>query len=115
MTNAPHERVMFRATRANPPTLYDFLSNIERRRRLPPNATAEVQRRWAGLSMYDERSALEDVVRATPAVGSFIAEVRIAGAMQVTISQFGVNPHHFTVWGNPAELLAAVTSVARVR
>ena len=114
MTAAPDMRVLYRATRTNPPTVRDFLSNEARGRRIPPNATEEMCRRWDGLSMWNDRGRLRRVAQNTPGVGSFIAQLHIPTGSGITVEPFTDDPNHFTVRGDAVALLGMVRSVAPV-
>lgn len=47
-------------------------------------------------------------------MGSYIAEVQIPVLGPIYFEQTGADPHHFTLWGDPVDLLARVTAVVRV-
>ncbi len=60
-----------------------------------------------------DRGQARRKARAFPAIGAFIAEVEIPEDARVVIERTR-GAGHYTVWGNPSELLAHVISVVRI-
>jgi hypothetical protein len=105
--------VFYRVTRSNPPTLRDFQSNVEKRRR-PPDYDPDTLRLWAGISVFDDLERARDRARLLPAMGSFVATMRVPAAGSIHYEQTGTDRHHFTVWGDPAALLVTVERIEPV-
>lgn len=103
--------VVYRIVRHDPPTREDFL---------PPSLAGPVGERTravdprllTGISTFRTERQATAVARRYPALGSFIAEVRLpTGARsERTLRRRG----HFTVWGDPDELLDGVQRVTAV-
>ncbi len=117
MANLPaHDDVvtLYRIIRAERPVPRDFLSN-RAKGKTPRDPTPEVLRLWDGLSMYDSYEQARHTARTFPRLGRFIAMVRLSMGGTVRYEQTGASERgHFTVWGDPAELLSLVVSVAAV-
>jgi hypothetical protein len=110
MGNAP-ARVFYRIVRTDPPTLRDFRSN-EALGRKPKRPLSRFDRRcWRGVSHHETRELAEFAGGESPWLGAFIATVVIASDAPIEYEQT-YRPGHWTLWGDPADLLAAVVSVA---
>jgi hypothetical protein len=113
MQTTGETRTFFRITRANPPTVQDFLSNTARRRR-PPRYDPETLRLWTGISVFDTEDSAREQARDFPAIGQFIAAVQVAVGGAVHYEQTSSNRHHYTLWGDAGLLLAQVLAVVEV-
>jgi hypothetical protein len=84
----------------------DFRSDRDRGR---PHPDDEPSIEHAGLSVFDSaRFAVDVVVR----FSVFVAELAVPGGSQCSIAKTGP-PGHYTVWGDPDVLVAAVTKIFR--
>jgi hypothetical protein len=103
-------RSFFRIVSANPPTMDDFRSNEAKGRPLS-RPTAERQELWRGLSAYSTLARARVTAARYPVHGSFIAELLIEDDSPIAVKKtLGVE--HYTLWGEPADFLRAVVSVA---
>ncbi len=100
--------------RSNPPTLLDFTSNAALGRVLR-NPTPELLDRWAGLSAYDtQESARRQAHWAAGrgrSLGGFIAVLEVGSEIRTEQTFEAV---HYTIWGEPAALLACVVHIVAV-
>jgi len=114
----PMARAFYRIARTNPPTHRDFLSNQARQREPRPGSPDELRQVWDGLSVHETEAQSRRQAREFPRLGSYIAEMRIpdqpAGPIRWQRT-FSRNPGHYTLWGDPDELLAFVVSIVPVR
>lgn len=103
-------RAYFRIVKTAVPTLEDFLPAAVLGRRRPRNP--DLWRPWAeGISVYDDVDWARERVADLPKLGSFLAEVVLDESSRILVDQIGIDPHHFTMYGAPDELLTAVRSV----
>jgi hypothetical protein len=105
----------YRVVRRDPPHMQDFTSN--RDKGLPPRGP-EVDDRslWEGISVYDSRDRAErQALRYS--LGDYIAVLHVDDSERggVTFKKTLADLHHFTVWGEPAVLVARVQEVLPVR
>ena len=106
------ERIFWRIVRSNPPIVWDFRSNQERRRR-PRDTNPETLRLWSGLSVYASMEAARRTARSFPRIGSFLAQVRLENEDDVRVEKT-LGPDHFTLWGDADFLLTRVILVTPV-
>jgi hypothetical protein len=66
-----------------------------------------------GISVYDTRDAAEATARRFPAIGRFVAELRLTRDMGVRILRWGPRGH-LTVWCDPFKLRDAVVDTIPV-
>ena len=107
-------RVLYRIVKTNPPTLDDFTSNAARGKLLR-NPTPELLDRWSGLSAYDgeelaRRRALWAIHQGR-SLGQFIAILEVEPMVR---AEQTFDRGHYTLWGEPAALLACVRWVVPV-
>lgn len=109
-------RSLFRIVRTNPPTLNDFVSNLAQGRPYP-NRNPETTYLWDGLSAYDRDSRARRKAKGMPWLGiGFIAEVRIAdNDPGVRFERTTKSDGHYTIWGDPAAIMANVIRVTPIR
>jgi hypothetical protein len=94
------------------PTIQDFTS---------PAASGETfshpdpgrRRLWDGLSFYATEAQARRNARRYRAHGEFLAIVRIERDAPIRVERT-LGPGHYTVWGDPAEILARVVAVLPV-
>jgi hypothetical protein len=108
-------RRFFRIALSNPPTLYDLTSLEGRGRLLPVGADANFARLWSGLSVYATEAQAQRKARASPMLGSYLAELNIPETGQIHWERTTDSAGHDTLWGPPAELLGGVVRVIPVR
>jgi hypothetical protein len=70
---------LHRITRNNPPTVDDFKSRAELGHPKPPGLP---QRRWDGVSMWDDVERIRRMALRTPRLGAFIAELNVPDRAQ---------------------------------
>jgi hypothetical protein len=108
----PGYRFFHRIAQTNPATVTDFTSNVAKGRPAPDDP---VQRAvWDGLSVYSTLAQARRKRRASPAIGNFIAVLRIPLDGSVRIERTLGGDGHHTIWGDPARLLSLVVSVEPV-
>ena len=111
MTDVPARR-FYRNVRSDPPTVADFTSN-EALGIPPRHPDPETLRLWDGLSAWATEAQARRNARRFPAIGRYIAAVRVEDHAPIRVERTR-GPGHHTLWGEPAELLARVASVAPV-
>src|SRR4051794_27406115 len=104
----PGYRLFYRIVRTNPATLEDFISNAARGRPQPDDPNDA--RVWDGLSAYSTAAWARRKQRASPALGDFVAVLRVPldGTVRVERTRGG---GHYTLWAEPSGLLALVTAI----
>jgi hypothetical protein len=99
-----------RISQTNLPTRSDFTSHAEKGKR-PREKSAEAQRLWTGISVYDTLRRARKTAQLFPHLGLCIAELQIPlhGPIvwERTTRSFG----HYTLWGDPDTLVACVTAL----
>jgi hypothetical protein len=90
----------------------DFFSYQRLGKPIPKNP--EQQRRWRGISTYDTLERARAIARANPAQGDFIAEIAIPDDGRITYERTGKNPGHYTLWGEPDDMVRCVTRIEPV-
>ena len=103
----------YRVVKTNPPTERDFLSHLALDRRIR-SPTPEILRDAAGVSVTLTTEGARSLVADFPQMGSFIASVEVEEGGPIRYEQTGQYPEHYTLWGEPADLLARVRSVVAV-
>jgi len=105
-------RTFYRIVKSDPPTLLDFTSNAARGR-APRTDEPEVLRLWSGLSAFSTLAQARRKSRISPVLGAFVARLVLPDVGQVRYERTR-GTGHYTLWGEPSVLLAAVVSVVRV-
>ena len=101
-----------RVVRTNPPTQADFTSN-QARGAAPRGAEVQQPELHSGLSVHDNaRTAVETALRFRQ-IGGYLAVVRVSVGGTTRLSKT-LGAGHYTLWGDPAALLAAVVAVVPV-
>lgn len=108
------ERRFFRIVRSDPPTLDDFRSHAARGRVLRPGADAETGRLWSGVSVYATEAQGRRHAKSSPMLGTYLAELEISEPGTIQCERTGGHGH-YTLWGEPAELLRCVIRISLVR
>lgn len=73
--------------------------------------TPREEERWWGLSVFDTEPAAEQRSDESPWIGRYIATIEIPPDARVRYQQTSRNPHHFTIWARPEDLLRWVVFV----
>jgi len=108
---AESDQYFFRVVQSNPPSVADVTS---------PEASGEPfvhpdpsrRRLWDGLSCYATEAQARRNARRFRSHGAFIAIIRIEEGAPIRVERT-LGPGHYTMWGNPAEILARVIAVIR--
>jgi len=101
----------FRIAKSDPPTVDDFVSNAAQGKRIPAHLPPDLHWLWGGISVY---SSLDFAVRTaarSPRLGRFLATLDFDLSASVRWKQTTPNIWHYTVWGEPEELLKCVVNV----
>ncbi len=107
---------LYRVVRTNPSTADDFLSqyDLHLRRsaasRRPPPTDPRLLRIWDGISMSATRLHAEQQQARFPRLGSYIAVLDLP-MVRFRMERSTATPGHFTVWGDPKDLLQCVREV----
>ena len=112
----PRQR-FYRIVKANPPTRRDFLSNRAGRGEPRPDLPSPLQRLWDGISVHDTLADSLRQVQEHPRLGGYIAELEAPkpGGQSVRWERtIANNAGHFTLWGDPDELLGCVVRIIPV-
>jgi hypothetical protein len=91
----------------------DFFSNAELGKRRRPDV-GETEEEWQGLSVFDSLDAVRAMLRRVPRFPlRLVARLELPDNAPVRIAKtFG--PGHYTLWGEPEVLRAAVVAVVEV-
>jgi hypothetical protein len=104
--------VYFRIVKTNPPQPDDFTSNRDKGL---PQRGAEVgdPSLWTGISLYDSRDRAARQARRYR-LGGYVATLDIPDSTSSDSDQVRKtlgDPHHYTLWGEPAHVLSLVVRV----
>lgn len=94
-------------------TVADFLSNKAKGRRLH-NPTPERRRLWAGISVNDAIDDARTTAQKWPRMGRYIATLEITDVTPIQWERTTDTPGHYTLWGDPIEMVNAVSTVVPV-
>lgn len=103
----------YRIVKTAPPTVRDFTSNraLGKPPRGPERDDPTI---WSGLSMYGDEGTARAQARRIPRLGAFLARLDVPHDGPIRCRQTGSNPAHYTVWGEPDDLLSVVVAVLPV-
>ena len=109
---SPFDRLYYRVVHENPPSVEDVMS---------PEAIGEPfvhadpsrRRLWDGLSCYATEAQARRNARRFRSHGAYIAVIRIEDGARIRVERT-LGPGHYTLWGDPAEILARVIAVIPV-
>jgi hypothetical protein len=104
----PAFRVFHRIVRTDPPTLDDFVSNQAKGK--PPPDDPALRAVWDGISVYSTLAQARRKRRASPALGAYIAMLRVPEGGAVRYERTLGEGHH-TLRGDPSDILGLVVSV----
>lgn len=111
MSNRPTR--FFRIAISNPPTLWDVLSSARRGRKLR-RRTPELERLFAGVSVFETLEQARLQARTYPQLGGFIAEIEIPLDAPVQCERTTRTEGHWTIWAPPQYLLERIVMVTSV-
>src|SRR6185437_12369500 len=103
----------YRTVKNNPPARDDFLS-YERLGKPMPRSEEQI-RRWRGVSTFETPDQARRIAANNPGQGAFIAVVAIPADGRITYERTGKTTGHYTLWGDPDEMVRCVISVMPVR
>jgi hypothetical protein len=103
----------FRVTESNPATLWDFLSS-ERRGRQLRRRTPDLERLFAGLSVFETLEQARRQAETYPRLGRFIAEIEIPLDAPIECQRTTRTEGHWTIWARPDYLLERIVMVTSV-
>jgi hypothetical protein len=103
----------FRIVETDQPTLWDFLSSARRGRKLRrPNP--ELERLFAGISVFETIEQARLQAQKYPDLGSFIAEIEVPVDVEAVCERTTRTEGHWTIWASPVLLLQRVISVTGI-
>ncbi len=108
-------RVFFHMVATDPPTIDDFCSNQQKGRTPRQPLTTEQQELRSGISAYESWAQARRKAGAFPWLGDYIAELHIPPDSEIRTRRTTNSCGHWTLWGDPAMLLACVVSVTLMR
>ncbi len=111
MTRA-RPRYLYRVVKSEQPDETAFSSPARQGRRLQPPITPEVLGAWRSVSFWDTPEAAEELARAYPKLGQWIATVELPP--EIAPVPYG-SPGHWDVEADPTDLLRALVRVVPVR
>jgi hypothetical protein len=110
----PETRQLFRVVKSDPPTLRDFLPQMETQpNRLPPSgATKREMRLYRAVSHRTTLKGARALARRYPRMGGFVAELAVHSDLPIEIEVESTG--HVNVWGAPEGLLESVVKTFTV-
>ena len=102
-------RMLYRIARTSPPTLDDFRSDAARGE--PAPLDPEQARLYDGISTFNTAQQAWRKAQAYPVLGRYLAAIILPDDGPVRIERTLGSRGHYTVWADPAYLLAQVASV----
>jgi hypothetical protein len=105
---------LFRIIKDTTPTLDDFTSNAKRGRVIPANLSPDLHWLWDGLSLYAESDQAIKTARRFPQLGRYLATLDLSQSTTATWERTTPSEGHYTVWGDPEELLQCVVNVVPI-
>lgn len=103
----------YRVVRAKPPTERDFFSRAQLGMQPPRGGDESLLRQHAGVSVLDTEAAARASAQKYPGQGEYIAVLGIPERTPLEYRKTG-GSGHYTLSGEPAAMLTAVTSVVDV-
>ena len=97
--------------KSNPPTIDDVKSHHELGVVFRRPLDAEAMRLSRGLSVSDDAEKLRRMARVNPELGTFIAVLAIEDDGPVRSEKTTKRRDHYTLWGNPSQILDCVERV----
>lgn len=103
----------FRVIESNPATHWDLLSSARRGRKLRQR-TPELDRLFAGLSVFETKEQACQQARTYPKLGRYVAEIDIPLDAPVECERTTRTAGHWTIWASPGYLLGRIVTVSPV-
>ena len=103
----------YRVVGVNPPERQHFTSN-KARGKPPRGPERDDPELWEGLSVYNNEEAARIQAKRIPSLGSYLARLAIPTDSPISYKQTLTNPAHYTIWGDPEELLAIIEEIIDV-
>lgn len=110
---AAEPRTFYRIIQSRTPGRIDFVSNEAKGVPLRRD-TAQARRLWTGISVFDSEAGAREMARRFPGLGAFVAALRIPVDALIGIERTTATPGHFTLWGEPDDILNCVADVVPV-
>ena len=104
-------RDFFRIVRTTPPTRVDFEPNVGLNRAAPDDP--EEARLMDGLSMFSTFNQARRKRRVSPALGRYVATVRVPLDGSIRVERTRGEGHH-TIWGDPDTLLKRACAAVNI-
>lgn len=74
-----------------------------------------LRRRNGGISVYDDFAHASDVAAARGfSLGSYVAALTLPNPDRHEVSHYGLDEHHYTIFGDAEELMLLVSEVIRI-
>jgi hypothetical protein len=106
--------IFYRVVRSDPATVADFTAPLAQGRILR-DPDPERQRLWSGVSANATAAQATARARDYPALGRYIARLVIPETAAIRAERtLPRSRGHYTLWGDPAALLACVSEVVLV-
>ena len=106
-------RTFYRIVQTMPPVHIDFTSNQAKGVPLRRD-TAQARRLWTGISVFDTEEGAREMARRFPTLGMYIAALAIPGNAPIRVERTTAAPGHFTLWGEPDDIIGLVIDVVPV-
>ena len=106
--------IVHRIVLQNPPALEDLVSPAGMGEH-PPTGDPRVARLWEGISVFRTMQQARNRALRSTHLGSYIAVLDLVESGPIQCERTGLTRGHYTVWGDPVALLAAVVNVVPVR
>jgi len=110
-------RSFYRIVKHDPPNRRDFLSNRATRGEPRPDLPIHLRRLWDGLSVHDSLEQARRQAREAPWLGTRIAVLVVPEGAEAGLRwerTIPNNPGHYTLWGDPDDLLRQVERVVPI-
>jgi hypothetical protein len=113
VSTADAVRTFYRLIPTERPTVDDFRSDKDLGEP-PPRGDPELVRMWQGISVNNTETQARNKGRDLPWLGGYIAVLEIPAGGTITYRRTGRGRGHYTVWGDPNDLLRCVVRVVPV-
>jgi len=103
--------IFFRILKSFIPSIEDFESNAQQGKPLPLHIAPDLEWLWSGISVYaNSDQAIDSAIR-YPRLGRFLATLDFTNSESVHWERTTPREGHYTVWGDPEEILLCVIHV----
>lgn len=108
-------RTLYRIVLTDPPTVRDMKSHAALGK-IPPQPDPATQRLMTGISVYNTEQQARRKASGIPwREEAFIAELRLPDNGSIRIERTLKSSGHYTIWGNPRDILDCVSPVSGVK